>query len=97
MAELATVIVVAVVYAVGWLLWHGAQLLWELLKWATEPIRDEIALQRMQREEMEKRERILATHREAQQNIDTVAASSLKRLQAAANLLDGDPRRRQSG
>lgn len=97
MAEFILLLALGLAYAMGWILWQLAKLLWQFLVWVTEPIRDEIALEELRREEMQKREQILAAHREARLHIDSAAASSLRRFTAAANRVDGAPRRRQSG
>jgi hypothetical protein len=97
MAEGMLLFAIGVVYAVGWILWQFFRLLWQLLLWITEPIRDEIAIEKLRREEMKKREQIQAAHRAAMVNIDYVAALSLHECRAAANRLDSEPGRRQSG
>jgi hypothetical protein len=63
-----------VLYFVGLLLWQLVKLLWRFLVWGTEPIRDEIAYQKMVKRELEKDSRIREAHRQAIEQIDQTVA-----------------------
>ena len=97
MVELAIYLAVLMLVAMGYALWEAGKLVWRFLVWATEPIRDEIAFQRMVREEREKEERLLAAHQEAMQEIDRVVAYCDLMHQQALTHPDDESRRRQSG
>ncbi len=94
MVELALYLGVMLAIGLGYVLWEVAKLLWQFLLWAapvvwrfwlwaTEPIRAELAHQRMIQEEREKEQRLLEAHQEALLEIDAVVAQC-DRMHAAA-------------
>jgi len=94
MVELALYLAVIMAYGLVCLLWEVAKLLWQFLLWAapllwrfwlwlTEPIRTELAHQRMIQEEREKEQRLLEAHQEALREIDA-AVAQCDRMHAAA-------------
>ena len=92
MTELVILLAVLIAYGA----WEALKLIWRLTLWATKPIRDEIAYQRMVREERKKEQRIIEAHREAVQGIDAAVASYVDRHERALAQLDDESRRRQS-
>ena len=88
------VILLAVVIVCGIL--GALSLIWRFILWATRPIRDEIAYQRVVKEERQKEEHIIEAHREAVQQIDSAVAFYLDRHEQALAQSDDESRRRQS-
>ena len=92
MTELVILLAVLIAYGA----WEALKLIWRLTLWVTKPIRDEIAYQRMVREERKKEQRIIEAHREAVQGIDAAVASYVDRHERALAQSDDESRRRQS-
>ena len=88
------VFMLAFIIAIG--VWEVLKLLWWLILWATQPIRQELAFRRMVKEEMQKEQRIVEVHNEAVRQIDNVVADCLDRHEQALAQSDHESGRRQS-
>ena len=97
MTELVIMVILAAAVVAVRGTWEALKLIWRLILWATRPIRDEVAFQRVVKEERQKEERIIEAHREAVQQIDNAAAFYLDRQEQALAQSDDESGRRQSG
>ena len=93
MAELMIFFVVILAFGI----WEVLKLIWRLIVWATQPIRDEMAFHRVVEAEMQKKQRIIKAHRAAVREIDKAVAFYLDRHEQALAQSDDEPGRRQSG
>ena len=96
MVELVILLAVGIGVAITVTAWYALKVIWQIILWATRPIRDEIAYQRVVKEERQKEEHIIEAHREAVQQIDSAVAFYLDRHEQALAQSDDESRRRQS-
>jgi len=92
-----TELVFALAFVVMLGIWELLKLVWMVILWATRPIRDELAYQRVVNEERQKEEKIVEAHREAVQQIDNVVGYYQSRHEQALGQADDEARRRESG
>ena len=92
MIELA----ILLAFGIAVIAWEALKLIWRLILSATRPIRDEIAYQRVVKEERQKEERITEAHREAAQQIDKTVGFYMDQHEQALSRSDDESRRQQS-
>ena len=91
-----TELVLVLAFGIAVIAWEALKLIWRFILWATRPIRDEIAYQRVMKEERQKAQGIIEAHREAAQQIDNAVAFYLDQHAQALAQSDDESRRRQS-